>query len=151
MQLHLKPLAIAANLTQGAFCRLDEVLMVFGYLFHEFSGLNDPIDNVVKQAVLNSIELRWSKCDQDVFIAAAILNPFVKISPFHRLQIFTNAGIDDLLSRLWRCFYSCAEPVGFMEEIRNYMHGREYYASMATYGQKVAGNALRVVSCPEYI
>ena len=98
MQLHLQPLAIAANLTQGSFCRLDEVLLVFGYLFNQFAGLNDLQDNLLKHAVLNSIELRWSKCEQDVFIAAAILNPFLKIKPFKPLSIFTNAGIDNLLS-----------------------------------------------------
>ena len=55
---HLEPLAIAANITQSAFCRLDEVLLTFGVLYHHFSNMHDPADNHIRTAVLNSLESR---------------------------------------------------------------------------------------------
>lgn len=76
---HLAPLAIAANITQSSHCRLDEVLLTFASLAMEYNKLTDPIDWDVKEALLNSIERRWEKSDQDVFVAAVILNPYLKV------------------------------------------------------------------------
>lgn len=78
---HLAPLAIAANITQSSHCRLDEVLLTFGALAMEFSKLiHDDDEELVKEALLKSIESRWEKSDQDVFVAAVILNLFIKVS-----------------------------------------------------------------------
>ncbi|KAF9058366.1 hypothetical protein BDP27DRAFT_1151824, partial [Rhodocollybia butyracea] len=72
---HLEPLAIAANITQSAFCRLYQVLLTLGSLYMHFQRLTDPLDVDIRTAVLKSIEGRWKKTDQEVFIAAALLNP----------------------------------------------------------------------------
>ncbi|KDQ08587.1 hypothetical protein BOTBODRAFT_118313 [Botryobasidium botryosum FD-172 SS1] len=56
---HLQPLAVAAHVTQAADTRADHVLLMFGKLFK-----------------------RWAKADQDIFIAAVYLNPFVKSTLF---------------------------------------------------------------------
>ncbi|KAF9026386.1 hypothetical protein BDZ89DRAFT_1040034 [Hymenopellis radicata] len=57
---HLEPLAIAANITQSAFCRLD--LLTFGYLFrHQSENLTDASDQPSKRAIIASIEKRWGK------------------------------------------------------------------------------------------
>ena len=36
---YLEPLAIAANITQANDCRLDQVLLTFGFVYHFFSSL----------------------------------------------------------------------------------------------------------------
>nr|GAT59230.1 predicted protein [Mycena chlorophos] len=87
MKTHLQPLALAANITQAAFCRLDEVLFTFGHLYREFDRLNQRADRHIREAVLASIERRWAKCDQDVFIVTAILNPFVDLRAFKQVSI----------------------------------------------------------------
>ncbi|KAH9988278.1 hypothetical protein BJV74DRAFT_796328 [Russula compacta] len=77
MKCHLEPLAYAANITQVAICHIDEVLMTFGWLvMHYKQMITDPDDAVGCQAIINSIEQWWAKADQDIFIAAVILNPF---------------------------------------------------------------------------
>ncbi|KZT20928.1 hypothetical protein NEOLEDRAFT_1158419 [Neolentinus lepideus HHB14362 ss-1] len=119
---HLKPLAIAANVTQAAHCWLDQVLLTFGLLVMQYQGMQDPDDKLVADVVISSLERRWGKADQDVFIAAVILNPFHKIKPFQKLTIFTNARLFMLMSRLWKCFYAVDVPLAFNKELMEYMN-----------------------------
>ena len=84
LKTHLEPLARAANVAQAAFCRLDQILLTFGSLFIYYREIKakDPANDLGCTAILNSIEKRWAKSDQDIFIAAIILNPFVKTAAF---------------------------------------------------------------------
>ncbi|KAI0073823.1 hypothetical protein K474DRAFT_1700112 [Panus rudis PR-1116 ss-1] len=87
MKMHLEPLAIASNISQAAHVRLDQVLLLFGFLFLRYLRLTDPDDENVREAMLNGIEARWKKADQDVFIATLILNPYHKLRPFHQENV----------------------------------------------------------------
>ncbi|KAJ2977735.1 hypothetical protein NUW54_g11382 [Trametes sanguinea] len=120
---HLEPLAIATNTTQSNNCRLDKVVITFGSLFRFFDSLPDPEEELVKDAVLRSLEMRWGKADQDVFIAAVLLNPFLKVAPFHRVsQIFSTAAIYSLLERLWKRFYPALPiPPSFYDTVTAYL------------------------------
>ncbi|PPQ94510.1 hypothetical protein CVT25_014164 [Psilocybe cyanescens] len=89
---HLAPLAIATNVTQSAHCHMDEVLLTFGKLAVEFLKLTDPLEAPVQQALMESLEHQWSKSDQDVFIAAIILNPFHRLKPFRHEQSVISLG-----------------------------------------------------------
>lgn len=104
---HLEPLAIAANVTQSAFCRLDEVLLTFGALMMEYRDLRDNCggDQVACDAVLYSLEKRWANTNQDIFIAAVVLNPFFKHMPFKALSRFQPANIYNLFLILWDRFF----------------------------------------------
>ncbi|KAK7059583.1 hypothetical protein R3P38DRAFT_2470738, partial [Favolaschia claudopus] len=105
MKRHLEPLAMATNIMQGIECRLDVVLWTFGNLYRAFNELTDHADRHVKKAVLASIELRWSKCDQDVFIAAWIFNLYFSVSWFKSHPFLSNRGIFSLLRRLHNRFF----------------------------------------------
>jgi hypothetical protein len=67
---HLEPLALAACITQTAHCRLDQVFLTFGLLYYEYSQLIHENANHQEPlfAIINSLEKRWAKCDQDVFV-----------------------------------------------------------------------------------
>ena len=94
MKKHLEPLALAACIMQTAHCCLNQVLLIFGLLYAEYQQLiNEGDDSAGLMATLNSIESRWAKCDQDIFIAAIILNPIYKTVPFANLLILNLAGI----------------------------------------------------------
>jgi len=73
---HLRPLGIAANVIQSQFCRLDTVLLTFGLLIVTYQAMTDPDDLPGCTAIINSLEKRWSKTDQEIFIATLIMNPF---------------------------------------------------------------------------
>jgi hypothetical protein len=63
---------------------LDQILLTFGSLaiYYRDIKTTDSANILGATAILESIEKRWAKADQDVFIAAVLLNPFVKASPF---------------------------------------------------------------------
>ena len=121
----LRPLAIAANITQSSFCRIDDVLITFGYLTMHYSAMDDHEDQVGRDSILASIERRWAKTDQEIFIAAVILNPFYQSTPFACLSFLTNAGIHAMLERLWIRFEGSTshEPVPpeFHNQVSQYL------------------------------
>ena len=118
MKKHLEPLALAANITQSTHCRLDDVVMMFGYLFYQFSCFSDADKQPLREAVLQSIEARWAKADQDVFLAAVILNPELRTKPFRALNFLNILGITSLLSRLTTRFWP-NDPVGTSSQLHS--------------------------------
>ncbi|CAA7262560.1 unnamed protein product [Cyclocybe aegerita] len=97
---YLEPLAIAANITQASFCHLDQVLITFGYLLKVYLNMNE--DPMGHDTIITSLELRWSKADQELFISAIVINPFYCSLPFSENASFmTVTRLESLLSRLW--------------------------------------------------
>jgi hypothetical protein len=82
------------------------------------------VDDVVGcNAIIESLEARWATADQEIFIAAVILNPFYQSTPFSALQFLTNVGIYSMLSRLWERFYQTSPPPEFHSQVTDYLHG----------------------------
>ena len=100
MKCHLEPLAIATNITRASFCHLDQVLMMFGHLIMQYQSMTDPEDIEGCTAIIESTEACWATADQEIFIAAIVLNPFYQSTPFSPLQFLTNAGIHSMLGHL---------------------------------------------------
>ncbi|PBK86361.1 hypothetical protein ARMGADRAFT_1047859 [Armillaria gallica] len=73
IKVHLEPLAIATNIMQSAFCCLNQVLLTFGLLYMHYTK---------ELSATDSVEKLVQKSDQEVFIAAIVLNPFMKLKPF---------------------------------------------------------------------
>ena len=138
MKKHLKPLALAACITQTAHCRLDQVLLVFGLLYAKYQQLIDEGDDSVGiKAFLNSIESWWVKCNQEVFIAAVILSPIYKTTPFSNLPILNLAGIYTLLCCLWKWFYSTAPPTMLHVELKDYIDNQGTYENLTDWASEV--------------
>lgn len=121
---HLEPLAITANVTQSAFCRVDEVLLMFGALTLQYQNLRTTHgDQTACDAILNGLKKRWLNTDQDTFIAAVVLNPFFKHRPFKPLQRFRPASIYELFITLWTRFFPNEDPplVALYQNVIDYM------------------------------
>jgi hypothetical protein len=139
MLTHIGPLALAVNFAQAAHCRLDEVLIILGYLIEKYLGLlettTSPDDQIGLRAIIDSLEKRWSKCDQTVFIAAVILNPLYKAKPFAQIRQFTTAGITSLLLKLWQRFQSSPVPESLRKEILDYLQDRGDYECFSEWAE----------------
>jgi len=72
----LKPLAIANNVTHACYTRLDHIGLTLGNLYQIYS--NSSIEAPIHDRVLGSLEKRWQAADQDVFILAMHLHPWVQ-------------------------------------------------------------------------
>jgi hypothetical protein len=137
VKLHLEPLAIAVNVTQRANTRCDHVLVLLGQLRRVYVDIRckdrsspdalDEDDDHPVTTIINSIEKRWSKADQDLFIACVFLNPFIKTSLFNP-QSMTLAMILGMLRRLYTRVSRVDEcPREFMGEIMNYAQSKGIY------------------------
>jgi hypothetical protein len=130
MERHLEPLAIAANITQAAHCRLDTVLLTFGSLVARYRAMTGPEDATAHTAILNSLEKRWLAADQEVFIATVIVNPIFQASPFAPGTRFIVARIKTLLSSLYTRFFKSDPPNAFYEEVHDYLTKTGRYSGL---------------------
>ena len=128
---HLEPLAIAANVTQSAFCRLDEVLLTFGSLCMTYTQMMSNGGDVTScEAIIGSIEKRWKKSDQAPFIAAIILNPLLKATPFQQHVTLTVANIHQLLRSLFIRFFPSEEQPQMFNDIIEYLEVKGNFLPM---------------------
>ncbi|KAJ6610634.1 ribonuclease H-like domain-containing protein [Mycena sp. CBHHK59/15] len=74
-----EPICLGTNINQKDSTRLDQVLLTIAGIFLRFADHPEP---EVKELMLVCLEKRWKDCDQPVFLAALILNPFEKLSCF---------------------------------------------------------------------
>lgn len=123
------------NVTQSAFCRVDEVLLTFGSLVLEYKTLRDNKggDQVACNAILSSLEKRWANTEQDVFIAAVILNPFFKHRPFKSIQRFQPATVYQSFQQLWDRFFPGEDSprVSLYENTIDYLMGAGVFATLS--------------------
>ena len=144
MERHLEPLAIAVNITQAAHCCLDTVLLTFGSLIARYRKMTSPEDVTACTAILNSLEKHWSVADQDIFIAAVIVNPSFRATPFTPGPHFTTAHIKSLLSSLYLRFFQSQPPNSFYTELHDYLMGSGHYRALemvcSVHAQKLQEN-----------
>ena len=111
---------------------MDEVLLsvlTFGSLFMQYQAMDDDED--VQNAILSSLEKRWAKADQEVFIACVLVNPLFRTSPFLRLDFLNRSGIRALFVRLWKRFYpSSIPPFEFSTHIFDFIEGKGFFSEL---------------------
>ena len=127
---YLEPLAIAANIVQSAFCCLDQVLLIFGYLVMQYKQPEMAKDPVGCDAIINSIEMRWRKSDQELFIAAVLVNPFYHNKPFVKLPFLTNAEIWVLFCHLWQQLFKTTVPDNFEDLLHHFFASTGSFAGL---------------------
>ncbi|TFY64461.1 hypothetical protein EVG20_g5940 [Dentipellis fragilis] len=118
---HLHPLAVATNLLQTDHTRLDIVLVTLANLYRVFS--DSQFDTSIRDAVLSSLEKRWGKQDQAIFILAAVFNPTIRVfafavdSPFRVPNV-----IQSLAAEAFRRLFSIEPDHDFMTAVTQYLH-----------------------------
>ncbi|KAH9048292.1 ribonuclease H-like domain-containing protein, partial [Lactarius hengduanensis] len=125
---HLHPLAIAANITQASTTRLDHVLTTLGNLYRIYSDAQ--LEDAVQTKVLASLEKRWAAADQDPFIAAVILNPFLRGTCFSREDVtLTPIGLCNMLKRLHLRIFRCEVDYHFQSAFMDYYNCRAEFSN----------------------
>jgi hypothetical protein len=139
---------------------LDQILLTFGSLaiYYRDIKTTDSANILGATAILESIEKRWAKADQDVFIAAVLLNPFVKASPFSpQVPFLTRAGVLSLMKRLYLRFFSVTETTNELSEhtqqlfsnLEDYLGGRGICAEMTQYIDAISEETRRTGISPD--
>jgi hypothetical protein len=124
----LEPLAIAANIAQGTHTRLDHILLALGNLFRIYSDSESTLfDEDLRLGVVKSLEKRWKKIDQDVFIVAVFLNPYIRGKLFKQ-EFLTEAQLYTIVKRLFERLMRCRADLRFMEAFDDYKHSRKEFS-----------------------
>lgn len=120
------------------------MLIVLGLLFAQFEQLQDMADEDIKAAVQSSIERRWQKADQTVFMAAVFLNPRIKLAPFRTAGWNTCTGLFGILRSLYTRFFPGEQiPASLALDIRSYLDNRGDFTRLQAY----VGGTSEVSSC----
>ena len=145
---HLEPLAIAANITQASNTRLYHVLTTLANLYRIYSNLHEEDD--VQLEVLGSLEKRWAAADQDPFIAAIVLNPFLRGDFLGRHIGLTPIGLCNMLKHLQsRVFRMNADP-SFQAAFMDYYNKRNEFSPESMSLADWSEMAEKSVSCPHF-
>ncbi|KIJ14387.1 hypothetical protein PAXINDRAFT_40906, partial [Paxillus involutus ATCC 200175] len=137
----LEPIALMTNIHQAAHAWPEHVVISFGFLYFRYFKLSDNVDSAARTAVLDSAERRWSHCDQEVFIAAVIINPFYRVAPFNNISLTTRAGLAALFTRLWLRFYGGNIPVELLTDLERYLVSSGDFTYMDTYKNSLLARA----------
>ena len=125
--MNLEPLAIAANVAQGANVRCDQVLLLLGKLYHTFTidqeyfdDTGEAVDVGPVPSITNSINKHWAKADQDLFIATFYLNPYLNKDLLNP-SLLSAVSIMGILCCLYiHVFRVNSTPIAFLKEIFDY-------------------------------
>ena len=91
---------------------MDHVLLTLGNLFRQFSDSESTMfDEDLRLSVLKSLEKRWKKVDQDIFIVAVFLNPYIQAKLF-RQEFLMEAQLYNIVERLYECLMRCKADLG---------------------------------------
>ncbi|QRV77917.1 hypothetical protein RhiJN_05932 [Ceratobasidium sp. AG-Ba] len=127
---YLRPLAIALNVAQATDTRLDHILLTLGNLFRLFNV--SQIDPLVRACILASLELRWSKSDQDVFILAVFFNPYIRALLFNpHNPAFCINGLYTTVKRVFERVFKTSAGSGLFEAYVDYFNWRNEFSREA--------------------
>ncbi|QRW17960.1 hAT family dimerization protein [Rhizoctonia solani] len=126
LKLYLEPLAIAANVSQAATTRLDHILVELGRLYYTFSNLG--FNPKIRECVLESLERRWGKADQDPFILAVFLNPFIRARLFSRKNTSLNrSALYGIVKRVFRRVFCKENDLELYKAFLDYYNSRNEF------------------------
>ncbi|KAG8791459.1 hypothetical protein FRC12_009168 [Ceratobasidium sp. 428] len=127
LKLYLEPLAIAANVSQAPTTRLDHILIELGRLYYVFLHL--AFNPKILKVVLESLERRWGKADQDSFILAVFLNPFIRGRLFNRENILLNrSALYGIVKRVFRRLFRRDNDLELYEAFLDYYEFRSEFS-----------------------
>jgi hypothetical protein len=137
----LEPIALMTNIHQATHARPENVPISFSFLYYRYSKIGDSTDHNARNAVLESVEHCWAQVDQEVFIAAVILNPLYKDKPFNNITLTTCAGLMSLFSHLWKRFYGGIPPLELFTDLENYLRNSPEFQPIDIYTQILLSHA----------
>ncbi|CUA68261.1 Zinc finger BED domain-containing protein 4 [Homo sapiens] [Rhizoctonia solani] len=126
LKIYLEPLAIASNVAQAPTTRLDHILIELGRLYYTFSRFTTR--PAFMDCVLKSLELRWGKCDQDPFIVAVVLNPYVRSGVFNSQNTLLNrASLYSAAKRVFRRVFRKDNDFEMRDAFMDYLDNRNEF------------------------
>ncbi|KAJ7651817.1 hypothetical protein B0H17DRAFT_833198, partial [Mycena rosella] len=124
----LEPLAIAAKCMQGPDAGLDQVLLMLGNLYRIYGA--PEINSRVRTCIRKSLEKRWLPMEQDVFILAVYLNPYIRCAAFStKNPVVKPINLYQIAKRLFHRFFDVEPNLDFHEAFFDYSKDLREFSS----------------------
>ena len=120
----LKPLTIANNVVQACLTRLDHVGLTLANLYwiYNSSAIKAPIWD----QVLGSLETQWQAGDQDVFILAMDLHPWIQGCCFEKS--LSRSVLYNMAKNVYKKVFKQEPGWGLLQEFIGYSEGVGIYS-----------------------
>ena len=120
----LEPLAITNNVTQARYTRLDHIGLALGNLYHIYNtpSLEAPIRN----RILGSLKKRWCAADQDVFILAMHLHPWIRGRCF--AKTLSRSTLYNMADNVFQRVFEEEPGLSLLWEFMDYCEGTGFYS-----------------------
>jgi hypothetical protein len=107
------------------------VLTTLANLYRIYSNLNPEEDSDVRDNILASLEKRWAAADQEPFLAAVVLNPYLRGDSLGRDIALTPIGLCNMLKRLQLRVFRVEADADFQSAFMDYYNKREEFSPEA--------------------
>ena len=120
----LEPLAIANNVAQARYTRLDHIGLTLGNLYRIYNthSLEAPIHN----QVLSSLKKRWRAANQDVFILAMHLHPWIRGHCFAKTLL--RSTLYNMVDKVFHRVFEEEPNLNLLREFTDYCDGVGLYS-----------------------
>ena len=117
---------------QSDSARLDTVLLVLGKLRLIFSDATNCPDPTVRERIIGSLERRWKAAQQDVFIMAIFLNPYLRSRCFNqRNPALTFQGLWAMYKRIYTQMMQAEPDQWVLNAFSEYYHRQCHFTDEA--------------------
>ncbi|KAJ7637806.1 ribonuclease H-like domain-containing protein [Mycena rosella] len=118
VKILLEPLAIAAKCMQAPDAGLDQVLLMLGNLYRIYGA--PEINSHVRTCIRKSLKKCWLPMEQDVFILAVYLNPYIRCAAFStKNPVVKPINLYQIAKRLFHKFFDVEPNLDFHEAFFN--------------------------------
>jgi hypothetical protein len=115
-------------MTQGSRGALYSVVLTLANL-HRIYKSDRSLDANVKKCLLESIEKRWAKTDQDSFLASVILNPYIRQRLFKKGGYSSIKSVYHLFKRLLQRFFDKEDDGTFLQAVTDYCRAEGQFST----------------------
>jgi len=107
------------------------LLTTLANLYRIYSNLDPVEDSEIRDRILASLEKRWAAADQEPFIAAVVLNLYLRGDFFGRDIALTPIGLCNMLKRLQLRMFKVEADAEFQGASMDYYNKREEFGPEA--------------------
>ena len=96
------------------------MLVTLVILYHKFC--DSTLDSSICEAACKSLEKHWKKADQDIFLLAVVLNPYLRVSCFSERSPYRNfPNVWHLFQKVFLRLYGIEPNLEFRSTLQEYV------------------------------